>query len=123
VYKDAGAWRLNAVVASIIGWSAATTSMVPKRYGHIGSDVQPCSRRETDGPSIVERRRMTTCSAVDAGENIRVMPRPGCLLRPEALLKPVPECVLADETRIGQQQQVLMTAVLGPLPGEFDTRP
>lgn len=38
----------------------------------------------------------------------------------EALPQPVLQRVEADETRVRAQQQVLMTAVLGSLPGELE---
>lgn len=62
------------VVASILGWSAATTARMAKRYGHIGQvaqrqavailDVQPKTAmrsrpmRQPDGESVSRRRRI-----------------------------------------------------------------
>jgi len=55
--QDGETRRARGVVASILGWSAATTVRMAKRYGHIGQIAQRQAVELLDGKKKRDRKK------------------------------------------------------------------
>ena len=59
------------VVASLFGWSAATTTSMAKRYGHIGDGAQREALGALDGPILATGSAQNAAQLTASTETLR----------------------------------------------------